>query len=241
MGKANEVAPQAFVRSKKVFSILILKWFEKHRREFPWRHKADPYQILAAEIMLQRTKADQVAPVYEDFLREFPTIYALHEARQQQVQKYFARLGLLWRAALVKQMADHIVVRFGGQIPADRDELLSIPAVGEYVADAVLAFAFSQDVAVVDVNVCRVIGRVFGIAPKGEARRTPIFRRITSKLVPEGKAKEFNWAIIDLASSICVPKTPICFECPLKKICWYAESDGLKASRAARRKEPKLA
>jgi A/G-specific adenine glycosylase len=234
MGRTGRTNPQAFSRSKKAFSRLILRWFEKNRRDFPWRHKTDPYQILIAEIMLQRTKADQVAPVYEDFLREFPTLQTLHKADPERIRKYFASLGLLWRASLLGQMADDMIERFGGQIPSDRDELLSIPAVGDYMADAVLAFAFGQDVAVVDVNVCRVIGRVFGIEWKGEARRKPIFREILKELLPEGKAKEFNWGMIDLGSLICIAKIPMCWQCPLNRICSYARAGGLKASSVQR-------
>jgi A/G-specific adenine glycosylase len=224
--------------SKSQFANFILTWYAKNHRNFPWRNKTDPYQILIAEIMLQRTKADQVVPVYEDFLREFPTIRDLNQATLEQIQKYFARLGLFWRSSLVKKMADEIVARFNGKIPAVRDDLLSIPAVGDYVADAVLAFAYGQDFSVVDANVCRVIGRVFGLEYKKEARRKPIFKKVLKAHLPKGKAKEFNWAIIDLASLICIPKKPICWKCPLNGICRYAKASGLKASMAELRTAP---
>jgi A/G-specific adenine glycosylase len=213
------------LRCKKAFSRLILRWFEKNRRDFPWRNTTDPYQILIAEIMLQRTRANQVAPVYQSFLREFPTIHDLYKANPRQIQKYFARLGLLWRAPLVKHMADAVVKGFNGRIPDDRTRLFSIPAVGEYVADAVLAFAFGQNAAIVDVNVCRVIGRVFGIEWRGEVRRKPMFKRILNKLLPSGEAKKFNWAIIDLASLVCTPKDPHCCKCPINQICEYAKAN----------------
>jgi A/G-specific adenine glycosylase len=218
------------MNSKSTFADLILNWYEKNHRNFPWRTKTDPYQILIAEIMLQRTKADQVVPVYEEFLREFPTIKELNNATLEQIQSYFARLGLFWRASLVKQMAEEVVTRFEGRIPADRDRLLSIPAVGDYMADAVLAFAYGENVAVVDTNVCRVIGRVFGLEWKGEARRKPIFKKILKELLPKGRAKEFNWAIIDHASLICLPREPLCWRCPLKGICEYAKARGIGGS-----------
>src|SRR5271157_3099422 len=136
------------LEARSVLPTMLLKWYEKNGRSFPWREKRDPYQILIAEIMLQRTKANQVLPVYLDFIREFPTIESLKTATVRKVKRYFARLGLLWRANRVKQMAQDIVERFNGRIPSDRDQLLAIPSVGDYIADAVLAFAYGKDVAV---------------------------------------------------------------------------------------------
>lgn len=210
------------MKPKINFTILLLTWFNKNRRNFPWRTKTNPYHILIAEIMLQRTKADQVAPVYEEFIREFPTIDKLNSASLEQIEKYFRRLGLLWRASLVKKMAEEVVRRFHCNIPEDRGSLLSIPSVGDYVADAILAFAYGQSVPIVDVNVCRVVGRVFGFKLGKEARRKPIVKKTLYDLIPAGKAKEFNWAMIDLASLVCLPKKPRCSECPLRTVCTYA-------------------
>lgn len=181
--------------------------------------------------MLQRTKADQVVPIYLDFVRRFPTISDLKKASVKQIRKYFAKLGLLWRAHRVKEMAEDISKRFNDRIPPNRDQLLSIPSVGDYIADAVLAFAYGKDVAVVDCNVCRVIGRVFGLDWKNEARRKPMFRSISEKLLPTGKASEFNWAIIDLASQVCLPRKPLCPECPLKETCKFYKANALCKSR----------
>jgi A/G-specific adenine glycosylase len=220
---------EASLEAKSAFETLLLKWYEKNGRSFPWREKRDPYQVLIAEIMLQRTKANQVVPVYLDFIREFPTIDSLRATSPRKIKRHFLRLGLLWRADRVKQMAKDIVGRFNGKIPSDRDQLLSIPSIGDYMADAVLAFAFGKDVAVVDSNVCRVVGRVFGIDRKKEARRRPAFREIPDRLLPKGKAREFNWAIIDLASIVCLPKTPLCSRCPLSRICDFAHALGTKS------------
>src|SRR5271157_3128125 len=106
------------LEARSVLPTMLLKWYEKNGRSFPWREKKDPYQILIAEIMLQRTKANQVVPVYLDFIREFPTIDSLKAATVRQIKKYFASLGLLWRANCVKQMAEDIAERFNGIIPA---------------------------------------------------------------------------------------------------------------------------
>lgn len=199
----------------------LLSWFKRNGRSFPWRETRDPYRILVAEIMLQRTRAEQVVPVYEEFIRRFPDIESLAKTEKETVREYFSRLGLLWRADLVVDLAKELIARFGGVIPPDREKLLSLPGVGDYIADAILSFAYGMDVAVVDSNVCRVLGRVFGLKQHGEARRDRRFRELAQKLVPHGKSREFNWAMIDFASMICIPRKPKCGECPLKSVCAY--------------------
>lgn len=222
---------EAALEAKSAFSTLLLEWFEKRRRSFPWREIKDPYKILMAEIMLQRTRADQVVPAYRDFIREFPTINDLKSASLKHVGKYFRQLGLFWRAELVKKMADDVIVKFNGKIPSERNKLLSICSIGDYIADAVLAFAFGKNVAVVDSNVCRVIGRVFALGLKKEARRDPTFKNIPQQLLKRGKAREFNWAMIDLASLICLPKNPKCSECPLCILCRFASRSHVICSK----------
>lgn len=212
--------------STETISSRLLEWFEKHGRKYPWRKNISPYRVLMAEIMLQRTKADQVLPVYSLFLKKYPTPRALAGAAPEDIEKAFARLGLRWRGEKVKKMAEALVSRYGGNIPRGRDELLSLPGVGEYVADAVLCFAYGEDRAVVDANVCRVIGRIFGLKAKGEARRNPVFRERAQELLPAGNARKFNWAMIDLAALVCTPRNPKCAVCPLEGMCLHGREKG---------------
>jgi A/G-specific adenine glycosylase len=212
-------------KTEKAVANLLLKWFRKHGRNYPWRRKRDPYHVLMAEIMLQRTKADQVMPVYRSFLRKFPDPYVLADATSKEIGDVFAKLGLRWRAKKVKKLARALILQHNGRIPDSREKLLSLPGVGEYTADAVLCFAYGKDVAVIDANVCRVIERVFGIKSCGEARRDPQFRQIAQRLVPPKRAREFNWAIIDLAALVCTPRNPKCAECPLRKLCSFSRAE----------------
>lgn len=210
------------VEKIRLFDEILLEWHNtKNKRTFPWREGNDPYRILVAEIMLQRTKAEQVAPVFLLFTSRFPKVKTLNDASLSEIESYFSNLGLLWRAKKVKKLAKSITEHFEGKIPKERKELIQLPGVGDYVADAVLCFAYNQDVAAVDSNVCRVIGRVFGLEKKKEARRDGVYRTLAQKLLPKGKCKKFNWAIIDLASTICTPKAPNCKNCPLSNICNY--------------------
>jgi A/G-specific adenine glycosylase len=200
---------------------LLLEWFNENGREYPWRKKTSPYRILMAEIMLQRTKADQVLPVYKSFLKKFPDLDTLAKASSKEIEMVFAQLGLRWRAERVRKLVSVLISDYNRQIPDIREKLLSLPSIGEYVADAILCFAYERDIAVVDSNVCRVIGRVFGLKARGEARRDPKFRQVAQQLVPKGKAKEFNWAIIDLGAMICTPRNPFHASCPIKSYCTY--------------------
>jgi len=204
---------------KQRIADLLIDWYRNNGREYPWRKNRIPYRILIAEIMLQRTRADQVAPVYLSFLKKFPDLEKLSQASKEEIAKYFSKLGLIRRARLVELLAKELLARFDGRIPKNREELLSLPSIGEYMADAVLCFAFDEDVAVVDSNVCRVIGRVLDLKAKGEARRDPQFRQAMNELLPLGEAKEFNWAIIDLGALICTSRNPSCKVCPISRFC----------------------
>lgn len=201
----------------------LLVWWRKSKRSYPWRKEKDPYKALIAELMLQRTKADQVMAVYPSFLRRFPTPRALAAARLKDVEVFFRRLGLIWRAKKVKGLGDALVTNFNGRVPDNREGLLSLPGVGEYASDAVLASVYGENVAAVDANVCRIIGRLFGMEARGEARRDPEFREAAQRMVPEGRAKEFNWAMIDFAALVCASKNPKCDKCPLLKLCSFAK------------------
>lgn len=216
---------QIFMQNKKRISNLLIKWFKNNGRTYPWREKRNPYEILIAEIMLQRTKADQVTPVFLSFLDEFPDLETLSNAPSEKITKYFSKLGLIHRAERVKTLATELNKRFNGNIPNKRKELLSLPSVGEYITNAVLCFAFGEQVAVIDSNVCRILGRLFTLNANGEARRDPQFKYAINELLPSGSAKEFNWGMIDLGALVCKPTKPLCHKCPLREFCDYSSAN----------------
>ena len=116
------------------------------------------------------------------------------------------------------------MVRFDGKVPDTKEELLSLSSVGEYVADAILAFSFNRDVGVIDSNICRILGRLFGLKARGEARRDRQFRELLDRIVPTGEAADFNYAMFDLGSLVCTPRRPSCIMCPLIQVCFFAQS-----------------
>jgi A/G-specific adenine glycosylase len=148
--------------------------------------------------------------VYETFFEKFPDVKSLAEADVSEIEYVIRRLGFQrQRARQFKEIAQAIVNEFNGVVPSRREDLLKLSGVGDYVASAVLCFAFNKDEAIVDMNVRRVAGRVFGWK---ELNDREITSRL-SKMIPSGKAKQFNWAVIDFSSLICSrkPKCKICF------------------------------
>jgi len=204
------------------FAQKLLTWFSLNGRDFPWRRETDPYKILVAEKLLQQTTYGHVLKVYHDFFKKFPNVQSLAKAEVQEIENTIRRLGFQrQRARQLREIAQAIMDEFGGDVPSSKEDLLRLNGVGEYVANAVLCFAFGKDVAIVDMNVRRVIGRVFGWKGVGDKE---IANRL-SKMIPKGKAKQFNWAIIDFSSTVCSrkPKCKICF---LNDLClYYAQSE----------------
>jgi A/G-specific adenine glycosylase len=200
----------------------LVQWWLKNRRSYPWRETCDPYKILLAEIMLQRTRAEQVTPVYSEFLEKFPTIFDLAGASEKDIAPFFGRLGLSWRTRTTKKMAEFVIKKYNGLVPQTMEQLLEIPGVGEYISAAVLSFAYEKPAIVVDSNVCRVIMRVYGIRGDGELRKNKKIRDIANKMLPMNeKSKCINLALIDFAALICKPAKPLCPSCPLNFWCEY--------------------
>lgn len=202
-------------------------WFLKNKRDFPWRHTRNRYYLLIAEMMLRRTRADQVMPIYEQFIRQFPTpAAALRDP--SAVEKLLEPLGLKWRAATVLRMLDQIQCRHKGRIPSDPKKLRALDGVGQYVSNAVACFGKGLPLPIVDSNVLRVICRYIGIPHRDSLRRNRSMIELASKLVDPGDARRHNWAMIDLAHFVCRPKNPNCRCCPLQKKCeFYAGSKAL--------------
>lgn len=199
----------------------LLNWFKENARDYPWRRTSDPWKLLVAEMMLQRTKSEQVVPVYKDFLRRFKKPQDVVRADSQILRRVLWPLGLRWRIALFRLMARKLVNEFGGRVPSTRDQLLSLPGVGNYVAGAVLSFAFNRNEWIVDSNIVRVFKRVFGVATGNEGRRDQAIVEIARYYCNSPKPREANLALIDFASIVCVPKNPRCSICFLRERCYF--------------------
>ncbi len=201
------------------FSDDLLAWWRSNRRSFPWRDDRDPYHILIAEFLLHRTRAENVTRVYEEFLKVYPDVRKLSESRLSDVLRITGTLGLRWRIKYLVDAAVIIEKEMGGVVPFDKDALLSLPGVGEYIASAVRVFSGGFSDPLIDTNTIRIISRLYG-EPYGESsRRDAELRDRYIRLMGSSPPDEFGFGLIDLASEICRPINPRCKECPVKGYC----------------------
>lgn len=194
----------------------LLEWFKKNGRDFPWRKTTNPYNVFLAEFMLQKTKANQAAAVYGRFIKKYPNFYSLAKSKPADVKKIIEPLGLIYRVYRLRKAAREVTKKFGSKLPDNKEELVKFYGVGDYISNAVRSFAFNKPVPVVDRNVIRVIGRVFSLIDEKE------IMDFLEKLLPKGKHKEFNWAILDFGGTVCLKNKPKCNICPLATMCNYS-------------------
>jgi A/G-specific adenine glycosylase len=204
------------------FNEKISRWYSKEGRGFPWRNKsASKYQLIIAEVLLQRTKAETVSGFYPRFIKKFPSWKILAKAKKKDLQVFLKPIGL-WRqrANALKNLSAEMVKR-NGRFPKTREEIEKIPAVGQYIANAVLMFCHEQPQPLLDVNMARVLERFFGPRKLADIRYDPYLQQLAKDVLPKRKFREFNWAILDFASLICRAKKPFCRKCCLSRRCRY--------------------
>ena len=207
------------------FAEVLLRWHASNRRSFPWREAHNPYGVLVAEVLLQRTPAERVSAFYEDFLSKYPDPCSLARANPAKLEREVAPLGLVKRVHWLRRTAKIICEEFGGRVPRDMKTLLRLPGVGEYTAAAILSFGYQEDAAIVDVNVVRIVLRVFGLAVSDKNKTTRVVREFVEKLLPKGRGRAFNEALLDFAALVCKPR-PLCEGCPLNRFCeWYKKNE----------------
>ena len=199
----------------------LLKWWSLEKRHFPWRETRDPYKILIAETLLHRTRADQVVPLYERFLKQFPNVQSLAKSTPGELRELCHSAGLHWRWKLLHLLAVEVKTRFQGQIPDAFEYLTSLPGVSHYIASALRCFAFGYPEAILDTNTVRVAGRLLGLPITDSSRRSIRFRAVLQSLIDSEYPCEFNFALIDFAAIMCRAKSPCQGECPLQCYCHY--------------------
>jgi len=206
--------------AKQYFSIELLEWYRKQKRDLPWRRSRDPYHIWVSEVMLQQTRVETVKPYFERFVSLFPTVEALAEAPEDVVLKAWEGLGYYSRARNLQSAAREVAEKYGGQVPSSKEQFSSLKGVGPYTAGAVMSIAFNQREPAVDGNVMRVLSRYFCIeedVAKGGTRA--LMERLQYELIPDGEASDFNQAIMELGALVCTPKSPHCLVCPVMAQC----------------------
>ena len=200
------------------FADSLLEWYAENGRELPWRKTTDPYRIWISEIILQQTRVAQGYEYYLRFVERFPDFFALAEADEDEVMKYWQGLGYYSRArnlhAASKSMAE------AGAFPTTYKEVLALKGVGEYTAAAICSFAYGMPYAVVDGNVYRVLSRWLGIdTPIDSTEGKKMFAGIAQELLDKSKPSVYNQAIMDFGALQCTPSSPDCLSCPLSDSC----------------------
>ncbi len=221
MKKNNTSGEIPSLKEMSTFRTKVLRWFNRNGRKYPWRDTTDPFRVLIAEMMLRRTKADQVKPVYEQLFKEFPDVEALADAENQKIEKILYPLGLKWRTPAFGLVVRELKEKYHCRVPDKREELKKLPGVGEYVAGAVLSVGYGKKEWIVDSNIVRVFKRYFGIETSKEGRRDRHVIEMAKMYVSCKNPGKANLAILDFAALVCMPKNPGCGKCPLKKECVY--------------------
>lgn len=199
----------------------LLAWYEKNKRTLPWREEASPYRVWISEIMLQQTRVEAVKPYFERFTKELPTIRALAECQQEKLLKLWEGLGYYNRVRNMQKAAQTVMEEYGGELPADYEELLKLKGIGRYTAGAIASIAYGISVPAVDGNVLRVMMRL--TEDDSDIMKQSVKTKVEEALLPvmpEGRAGAFNQALMELGATVCIPNgTPDCKGCPWRSVC----------------------
>ncbi len=228
------------------FQKVILNWWEKNKRDLPWRHTHDPYKILVSEVMLQQTQVSRVLTRYTEFIEAFPTVNVLASASPAQVLRLWKGMGYNRRALYLHQTAKNIVQKYNGSFPKDEEKLVKLPGLGKYTARAILVFAFKQNIAMVDTNIRQIITHFFfHDTPQPEK----IIQEVADQLVPIGKSWEWHQAMMDFGAEkliklkvhkACLPARQVIKSKPFKETNRYFRGRTMDELREKSYKEKKL-
>ena len=200
-------------------------WYIKHGRCLPWRHKTTPWSIFLAETLLHRTNANVVQDVYPLARKVFPSPTSII-MKKDQWKAMLHKTGLFWRAQNFVSACEILVRHYGGRVPSDRKELESLPGVGHYTASAVRCFGFGHREFITDTNTIRLAGRIAGKRLNPVNHRNKSIQALIARLSQKGHPPlaNDNYALLDLAATVCKPREPLCYECPLSLSCHTFQS-----------------
>ena len=247
-GQADSAPSLRFNQNIRDWPPALIGWFVQNARDLPWRRTLDPYAIWISEIMLQQTQVKTVIPYWERWMKALPDVRALAEAKPERVLKLWEGLGYYTRARNLQKAAQQLLREHGGRFPTDFEAIRALPGIGRYTAGAISSIAFNQPNPILDGNVIRVLTRWLGLHTNARERSTldqlwdlttilvtsaaapvprparrprraaPLFRA-SPALVASGSCSLLNQALMELGTSICLPRQPQCAHCPLQRDC----------------------
>jgi A/G-specific adenine glycosylase len=225
----------------KPFAKALVKWYDKHRRDLPWRvnfcgagippanakkqagpphHNPDPYHVLLSETMLQQTQVATVVPYFLRFVEKYPTLADLANADQQEVLRLWQGLGYYSRARNLHWCAQIVMAEHAGQVPDQVEALLKLPGIGRYTAGAIASLAYGHRAPILDGNVMRVLCRIDRIEsdPRERTMQARLWAR-AEEILPERRVGDFNSALMELGATVCTARNPRCLVCPVRGFC----------------------
>jgi A/G-specific adenine glycosylase len=227
-----------------VFRRKLMHWYRSYARELPWRGINDPYRTWVSEVMLQQTRVAAVIEHYEEFLRRFPTVLALALAPEAEILAAWSGLGYYRRARMLHKAARFLTANRDGVLPTTSTELRTLPGIGEYTCAAIASIAFGESIAVVDGNVERVLLRITGNPETRGAAGRAFVQAQANALVPRRRmtaelnaAGDHNQAMMELGATICLPRAPLCLNCPVYALC-RTRGEHITPPRAAQLSRP---
>jgi A/G-specific adenine glycosylase len=202
------------------FSKYLIDWYNDNKRDLPWRNTQEPYLIWVSEIILQQTRVNQGLDYYYNFIRNFPDVYSLSRAQEQEVLRVWQGLGYYSRARNMHKASKIIVDEYKGVFPSTIDAIKSLPGIGDYTASAIASFSFNMLYAVLDGNVFRVLSRYFGIdTPIDTSKGKSEFQILATQCIDKNQPSIHNQAIMEFGALQCVPVNPHCDVCRLNQTC----------------------
>ena len=221
----------------------LLPWYEKNRRDLPWRKDREPYHVWLSEIMLQQTRVEAVKGYYLRFLEALPTMEALAECGDDRLNKLWEGLGYYSRARNLKKAAKRIVAEYGGFFPREYRQIRDLPGIGDYTAGAICSICFDMPTPAVDGNVLRLVTRLTDDHTPIDSPRYKETVRLALEKVYPARAGDFTQALMELGATLCGPnREPDCESCPCKAFCLGRKAGSarqlpVKLPKAKRREE----
>ena len=207
------------------FRELLLKDWANWGRDFPWRRaRASRYHQVVSEILLQRTRANVVAAFWPEFIRRFPSWKAIASRPVRELHRALSPIGLANQRAPRLHSLAMLLGRTNGRFPRERVQVEGLPAVGQYVANAVSLFCHGKPAPLLDATMARVLERFFGERKLADIRYDPYLQSLAAHVVDDFRSRALNWAILDHGALVCRTKNPLCGQCSLASSCRYAQS-----------------
>ncbi|ACV68183.1 A/G-specific adenine glycosylase [Desulfohalobium retbaense] len=206
--------------TSREFQDQLLEWFAAHQRDLPWRRTYAPYAVWISEIMLQQTQMDRAVGYFQRWMERFPDIASVAAASEDEILTYWEGLGYYSRARNIHKAAQTLVREHDGVFPRTRKALLALPGIGPYTAGAILSIGFGQDEPAVDANVERILARLTDIdTPVKTKPAQEAIHTAARDLLPPGRCREFNQALMELGALVCRARAPRCPNCPVAPFC----------------------